>query len=594
MSGALTEEQRQRIEANRQRALQRKIQRQQPQNGHASARYANPIAFDYNEARPQNGDGPAPTFDYDEVPLNNNSSARESFGDSGIDWDEAIAMDTCAKNQPSNAPYNQNKRKLNSTEPSITSHQSNHDNNGKRPGDENRFDHHGVNSDRSVDKSSLTEDQKIRIEKNRLRALEKKKRAATSSTEMVINAHHLEQTNHNSSTTHEFNCTASLTQNKPHISRDQKARMETNRLKALEKKRQAMDSSCTSTLTDEQKVLVEQKRLLALQKKQSSLSMKSISFTTEQNSMAVGTGNIESTPICQQPTEVNTRDTQSDSVHVLTEEQHILIEAKRIAAVQKKQSRLIAANSSLASQSNNGSLQQHNYAAISCTGTEQSSNRVDVQPLVLSSAAMSTKSGPSTEIQLPDSRAETVQEAQTALSNNQMSSLTDAQRALIEQKRLIALQKKQSLRSTTIEDISHKSDREQQSLVRRAVDDVSSLRVVPPINDSDKAHQPAREMPQQVTSDAGIENSSANESPPSPKKDRLIESGLPTLPPDLRYESSRCLPVQDEYSGTLIENAELDKPLLNGWSLFDHQKEGVSRALRMRRLILAFDMGLGQ
>jgi len=76
----------------------------------------------------------------------------------------------------------------------------------------------------------------------------------------------------------------------------------------------------------------------------------------------------------------------------------------------------------------------------------------------------------------------------------------------------------------------------------------------------------------------------------SPKK-----TDLPKLPEDIQYEESRVGPIIDGHTETLIENAELDKPeLLNGMSLYEHQKEGVLRALRMRRLILAFDMGLGK
>jgi len=72
------------------------------------------------------------------------------------------------------------------------------------------------------------------------------------------------------------------------------------------------------------------------------------------------------------------------------------------------------------------------------------------------------------------------------------------------------------------------------------------------------------------------------------------KSGLPTLPPDLHYEESRVLPIYDDDYETLLENANLDEELLNGWTLYEHQKEGVRRGLNMRRLILAFDMGLGK
>ena len=72
------------------------------------------------------------------------------------------------------------------------------------------------------------------------------------------------------------------------------------------------------------------------------------------------------------------------------------------------------------------------------------------------------------------------------------------------------------------------------------------------------------------------------------------KSALPPLPPDIQYDELRVLPIDDGHTDTLINNAELDTTLLNGWTLFDHQKEGIIRALRMRRLILAFDMGLGK
>jgi hypothetical protein len=72
------------------------------------------------------------------------------------------------------------------------------------------------------------------------------------------------------------------------------------------------------------------------------------------------------------------------------------------------------------------------------------------------------------------------------------------------------------------------------------------------------------------------------------------KSALPPLPPDIQYDEVRVLPIDDGHTDTLINNAEFDTTLLNGWTLFDHQKEGIIRALRMRRLILAFDMGLGK
>ena len=72
------------------------------------------------------------------------------------------------------------------------------------------------------------------------------------------------------------------------------------------------------------------------------------------------------------------------------------------------------------------------------------------------------------------------------------------------------------------------------------------------------------------------------------------DPSLPTLPADLSYDTSRLLSADDSVSEALLENASLECPLLNGWDLYEHQREGIRRALRMRRLVLAFDMGLGK
>lgn len=102
----------------------------------------------------------------------------------------------------------------------------------------------------------------------------------------------------------------------------------------------------------------------------------------------------------------------------------------------------------------------------------------------------------------------------------------------------------------------------------------------------DDRKPPAREL--FITDDVTSDLHDAKAAP-TPKK-----TALPPLPPDLQYDESRVLPIDDDHTDTLIMNAEMDEPLLNGWTLFDHQKEGVRRALKMRRLILAFDMGLGK
>eukprot|EP01043_Picozoa_sp_COSAG02_P002424 COSAG02_NODE_55_length_43887_cov_30.660364_45_plen_1209_part_00 len=47
-------------------------------------------------------------------------------------------------------------------------------------------------------------------------------------------------------------------------------------------------------------------------------------------------------------------------------------------------------------------------------------------------------------------------------------------------------------------------------------------------------------------------------------------------------------------SSQLLDAAELDQKLPNGWTLFAHQKEAVVEILQKRRQILAYDMGLGK
>ena len=65
-------------------------------------------------------------------------------------------------------------------------------------------------------------------------------------------------------------------------------------------------------------------------------------------------------------------------------------------------------------------------------------------------------------------------------------------------------------------------------------------------------------------------------------------SHLPPLPSDIDYDKKRLLPVEDGYRRILIENSNLSKPLLNGWELHPHQKIAVIKALKLRRIILAY------
>lgn len=66
------------------------------------------------------------------------------------------------------------------------------------------------------------------------------------------------------------------------------------------------------------------------------------------------------------------------------------------------------------------------------------------------------------------------------------------------------------------------------------------------------------------------------------------------LPSELEYDKQRMQHVDDEYRLKLIKNANMKSILKNGWKLLPHQKSGVLKGLLMRRLVLAFDMGLGK
>lgn len=57
--------------------------------------------------------------------------------------------------------------------------------------------------------------------------------------------------------------------------------------------------------------------------------------------------------------------------------------------------------------------------------------------------------------------------------------------------------------------------------------------------------------------------------------------------------ATRPLPLadSDDYD-SLIAAADLDRPLSNGWKVYEHQKEAIKTCLRQRRTILAYDMVL--
>ena len=76
----------------------------------------------------------------------------------------------------------------------------------------------------------------------------------------------------------------------------------------------------------------------------------------------------------------------------------------------------------------------------------------------------------------------------------------------------------------------------------------------------------------------------------------MIDRYHNTLPPEIRFTSNDSVtkPIQDEHRTELVKNASLSEPLLNGWTLYSHQKRAILVSLLMRRHILALDMGLGK
>jgi len=88
----------------------------------------------------------------------------------------------------------------------------------------------------------------------------------------------------------------------------------------------------------------------------------------------------------------------------------------------------------------------------------------------------------------------------------------------------------------------------------------------------------------------------AGHAPPSPLQEMIVRAGTVqnSLPVGLRFDPNLLQPSNDGLTKALVKNAELSRPLLNGWKLYDHQKKALLLGLRMRRAILALDMGTGK
>eukprot|EP00804_Cyclotella_cryptica_P003233 CCRYP_010485-RC/>CCRYP_010485-RC protein AED:0.11 eAED:0.11 QI:337/0.85/0.75/1/0.85/0.75/8/1228/966 len=535
MNSSLTEEQRLRTEANRQRALDKKYRR------HLEGERSTNETFDNSNLSPKN------------------SSVRESFGDSSIDWNAAVQeMDRIIAANKLQSNYaashnNMNKRKLDdaiemnsaSCERIHSDHiNSTHallgENNHNRVHSNTRSDSFDNDKHNTIImKSQMTDEQKLRMERNRLRALEKKKLAVNSS-----------------ATTLSF----SLTEDKNSLVQDiSKKGSEKSfggpshaNVNNLEKK-----SASTS---------IVHKDVLAHVIKGSSLIHNDI----ESSRSTTPIGMYKATDYQRGPatdeyelisSETNQSSKQSDANSCsLTEKQSVLIEENKPFSLQRKQSSF--RNS------------EHHNSDLHSMGNRQS---------------------------------------------NPACPLTTDQRTLIEDARIVAQQKKQPPYlmphdASSLEDqfceqhLSEQKASAKGSSICSALSNIIQTQLLPSGCTPTSSHTPS------ISSERDRVETSANDTSQhryqftsetvghyDTSKNQLSQSygkrespDLPQIPPDIQYAEARCLPVDDGKINSLIVNAELDEPLLNGWSLYDHQKEGVLRALRMRRLILAFDMGLGK
>jgi hypothetical protein len=104
-------------------------------------------------------------------------------------------------------------------------------------------------------------------------------------------------------------------------------------------------------------------------------------------------------------------------------------------------------------------------------------------------------------------------------------------------------------------------------------------------------HPAMLQRPAAWTSGASMSGSPASVT--SQTANTTVDPLQATLPKALQFDAGQVKPVNDEHRALLVKNAHLSSPLLNGWTLFSHQKKAILRGLLMRRMILALDMGLG-
>lgn len=90
-------------------------------------------------------------------------------------------------------------------------------------------------------------------------------------------------------------------------------------------------------------------------------------------------------------------------------------------------------------------------------------------------------------------------------------------------------------------------------------------------------------------------NQSEQQKPPLPLTQQSVElPGEAMLPKELSFSPDDVKPIDDGNRKSLVRHANLQKLLLNGWTLFPHQKKSILQGVVKRRMILALDMGLGK
>lgn len=409
---------------------------------------------------------------------------------------------------------------------------------------------------------SLTEEQRRRIEANRQAALEKcrerrnkavqKENSSRDQTTVAMNAS--ANVNLDDNRKRKIDAPQQHLQQQQKVTEEQRIRMENNRKRALEKKQkqqqQLMNNNNSSSSsssnssgipTEEQRARMEENRKRALEKKQSMIVNPTGAVSEPSNNRGNEqrhTNNVQDNASIQCSSEAKMPSIVADDKHnALAQTTTNTLTKDQVARMEENRRRALEKKLQAKQQ------QQHvpvSSSIVQHTNTTQASK----QP-------------------------------ETVVTNNvsaqKPAGLTEEQKLRMEQNRLKALQKKQQLLPSSSSISTTSSSPSKSSSV--VSNDTATTTTGAPKHDLSTT---TKQQQQPTTS--------------STKK----KSALPPLYPELQYDPSRILPITDDDTESLIENAQLDQRLLNGWTLYDHQKEGVLRALRMRRLILAFDMGLGK